>query len=394
MNFFNKIALLSLGLILMMDASVVAPILPKIAENYPALGPQAIKLIITLPVIFIVIFNPISGRLMNYINRKFIVLLGLVLFTLGGVAGAYAPTFSIMLFLRAIMGIGLGLISPHVLGTVQALSSGEERIRLTGFVTGLNNLGIIFANITAGILATTSWKAPFKIYGIGIPLFILILLFFPKTEIPKRDKGSRNKVKLGSYLSFFIFVAIMVSVIFNTLLLNFATFMSQSNLGESSEIGILMSIVTFISFICGFTYKYFVNFFKDKLFLVSSGALFSGFLILGTTSNIKLIVAALLTIGIGIGLAYPLLFTSVGKITSKEEAPFVIALVTSTLYIGRFVCPVLVDNLGVILKMNPLRFPFFFSAFSAALAFFFYFPLRSSRRKKISNMEKTKEGNN
>lgn len=379
MNLINKIALLSLGFILMMDASVVAPILPKIAENYPEVGSQTIKLIITLPVIFIVIFNPISGKLLNYINRKIIVLVGLIFFTVGGIGGAFTTTLYAMLALRALMGVGLGLISPHVLGTVQALTTGDERIKLTGYVTGINNLGIIFANILAGILAVKSWQAPFFIYSVGIVLFFLTLLFFPKTEKSENKSGLKSKFKWDlSFIKFFM-VAILVSVIFNTLLLNFAMFYSKLGLGDTKQIGMLMSIVTFTSFLCGFNFKNLANTLKEKLFLFSCGSLFIGFTFMSFTNNISTIIAGLLFIGLGIGTAYPLLFSSVGGSVDKEHVPFAIALITSSLYLGRFVCPVIVDNIGIILNANPLRFPFYFSSVVAGIGILNYVFFRKKK---------------
>jgi len=70
------------------------------------------------------------------------------------------------------------------------LFQGRERVRATGNIAALQNVGSGLLPILGGALASIAWFWPFALPLIGIPIGIYIIYFLEPTET-KSDTGTR-----------------------------------------------------------------------------------------------------------------------------------------------------------------------------------------------------------
>ena len=91
---FKRSAILSLSFLTIMSTDTVAPLVGHISASFPDVNPTLIKLTITLPSLMMIFFGLIAGLLVRVISKKAVLAIGLILYTIGGIAAGWAQTFT------------------------------------------------------------------------------------------------------------------------------------------------------------------------------------------------------------------------------------------------------------------------------------------------------------
>jgi MFS transporter, DHA1 family, multidrug resistance protein len=106
----------------------------------------------------------VYGPLSDARGRKPTLLLGLVLFTAGGILSALAPGISVLLGARLVQGIGAGAGMTVALAIVRDLFEGNAmQHRLAAITVVANVAPIVAPSIGVGLLAAIEWRG---IYGV------------------------------------------------------------------------------------------------------------------------------------------------------------------------------------------------------------------------------------
>ena len=197
-----KPAILSVSLLTIMASAAVAPALGKIRLAFPAAPDTLIKLVLTLPPLFIVPFSLLSGWLTRRIRKKTIMITGLLIYLFAGCGGGFAKSIGQLLFIRALLGVGVGLIMPLSTTLVGDFFKGEARSKMIGFATSIQNLGGVIFQIVAGYLAVMSWRYSFGVYGLALFILILIVFFLPEPERAQVSQihKTKSRLPLGVYV--------------------------------------------------------------------------------------------------------------------------------------------------------------------------------------------------
>lgn len=96
-----------------MAASLVAPALPSIAEEFADLSNADFlaRLVLSLPALFIALTAAVSGRVIDKFGRMKPLYFGLVLYVVSGTAVYFCNELYVILVYRATLGIAIGLLS-------------------------------------------------------------------------------------------------------------------------------------------------------------------------------------------------------------------------------------------------------------------------------------------
>ena len=115
-----------------------------------------------------------AGALGDRYGRRRVMLVGLVIFGVGSLASAFAPSATVLILLRAGMGIGGALIVPSTLSVTSNVFSPEERPKAIGIWTGIAGLGIVAGPVLAGwLLEHFAWGS---IFMINVPIVLISLV--------------------------------------------------------------------------------------------------------------------------------------------------------------------------------------------------------------------------
>ncbi|TQL67544.1 sugar phosphate permease [Nocardioides albertanoniae] len=153
----------------------------------------------------------LGGRLGDRFGRRRLFGIGLAALAVTSVGVALAPTFWILLVARILQGIAAGLMLPQVLSTVQATTSGQERVRLSAWYVVTVALGATAGQLVGGSLAgaaPSGWRLAF---GSTTVLAVAVLAMLGR--VPETRGGGRARLDPVGAVGFaVVVVAVLVPV--------------------------------------------------------------------------------------------------------------------------------------------------------------------------------------
>ncbi len=133
--------------------------------------------------------SPISGIIADRVNRKWLIVGSLFVWSGVTFAMGYATTFNQLYWLRAIMGVSEALYIPAGLALIADYHSDKTRSLAIGIhMTGLY-MGQALGGFGATIAAQFSWQEAFHSFGIIGIVYSLILILFLKEKRAARSSG-------------------------------------------------------------------------------------------------------------------------------------------------------------------------------------------------------------
>jgi len=301
-------------------------------------------------------------------KKKTLLITGVILYIIGGVSGAFAGSIYALLALRAVMGIGVGLLLPLTRGLIADFFSGEERTEMMGYATSFNNFGGIVAFLIAGYISVYSWRYPFFIYLLGFFVLYMILVYMPDQEIKEKPdtkvQVSKNVWLLG--LGMFYLVQI-----FYAIPTTLSIYVHEINLGTTFTTGILIAVLTLGSLIFGLIFQKVKFKLKGWTPIVGLSLMTLSMFITAVTPNIYVLVMALFIMGFGLGIMSPMLYLLSTTESKAKDATFALAIMSSFSFFGQFSSPFILEFLQFVFNLNNPNSPFIISAIIGVIGIIF-----------------------
>ena len=342
----KKISVLILSLLTLMAGAVLSPLLSGISNEYSVINPVFIKSLVTIPslLVFLLPFF-LPQKFINSYSNKTILLIGLFLYSIGGlIPSLFKISFSIFIFCRIILGIGLGLIAPRAVSSINNIYEGKEKEKMLGYAGAMNNLGTITAVLFSGFFGIYNWKNGLWIYGISVIAFLLVLIYFPK-ETPKPNhtivtkKISLNTGLISIYLTLF-FITIIYFIIPTNLSFYISTITDHN---ATTITGVFMAITSGAGVISGIFFSKIYAFLQEKIGAVLFLSFFLSMLIIYFHFNIYFLLIALLISGFALGVGIPYFNKKIIQYSKGQNEAKAIAIGTSLLFLAQFISPFLID---------------------------------------------------
>jgi MFS transporter, ACS family, D-galactonate transporter len=138
--------------------------------------------------------SPVSGMIADRLNRKWLIVISLIVWSGVTVAMGYANSMNQLYILRAVMGVSEAFYVPAGLSLIADYHQGKTRSMAIGFHTSGIYFGQAFGGFGATLASNTSWHFTFKAFGILGILYSLVLILFlqeKKTyEVAANEKTS------------------------------------------------------------------------------------------------------------------------------------------------------------------------------------------------------------
>lgn len=351
-----KPTILSLSLLTVMSGAAIAPDLAKISMAFPESSPTSVKFILTVPAIFIILFSMLSGWLCTRIAKRKVLFLGLIMYMAGGAGGGIVNSMENLLVFRGVLGAGVGLIAPLSTGLVADFYYGDDRARLMGYSTAASSLGGIIATLSAGFLAAINWRFPFGVYLLGLLVMLLVFVFLPEPVKKQENTGDRSKLPLSVYKwgagAFFFMLA------FYAVPMNLAIFLEEMGIGGSAVAGLAISLITGTGFLGGLVFgrvkKATASFWPYILFTLMA----AGYFTLSQSTSLIHVLLATAIIGLALGWSLPTIFVGATNAGGDERGVQTMAVISSLMYLGQFMSPVVLGIVGNVVGDNSIRFVF------------------------------------
>lgn len=181
------------GLLFGFDTGVISGALPFLREHWQ-LSDADLEWVTTTVLIGAIAGAVVSGKLTDYIGRKRMIIVNAVIFLVGALGCAYAPTVQWLIAMRIVIGVAIGITSFVVPMYIAEVSPMRHRGKLVTLNQLMITIGILVSYISDYLLSNDqnpeSWR---WMFGVGfIPALILLVGMFFLPESP-RWLISKNK---------------------------------------------------------------------------------------------------------------------------------------------------------------------------------------------------------
>jgi MFS family permease len=150
-------------------------------------------------------FAPILGKLGDIIGRRVTLLIGIVVFALGNVLTAIAPSLLFMLLARFIVGMGTAAIAPVVLSYIVTEFPSDKIAKGFALYMFVSSISVIFGPTLGGlIIEYFNWRTMIWVcVVISVITFLLCLMIGNKKPTVKNDIKNFDSIGAVFILIFF-----------------------------------------------------------------------------------------------------------------------------------------------------------------------------------------------
>ena len=191
-----KIALLMAASLFMeiLDGTIVTTALPKMAQYFNT-SSATIALLVSVYLITVAVFIPLSGWMANRFGKKKIWIIAVIIFTLSSLSSAIAPNFSFLLMMRIIQGISGALMTPTARLIVLEKTPPSQLLRMFSYLIWPALIAPAIAPVVGGFIVTYwNWQ---WIFLINIPIGLIIVLIGIKLIDSDKEKKAATFDFLG-----------------------------------------------------------------------------------------------------------------------------------------------------------------------------------------------------
>lgn len=208
------------GLLNYLDRQMLATMRPSMAIDIHALRSAAnFGYLMGIFLWIYGLMSPVAGLIADRVNRKWLVVGSLAVWSTVTVAMGFANTFSQLYALRALMGVSEALYLPASLALIADYHTGSTRsIAIGVHMTGLY-LGSALGGFGAAVAAAYSWHVTFHSFGlVGVGYAVVVALLLRE----KKEHGREEKAPRGQGSVFKALALLFSNISFWIILMYFA----------------------------------------------------------------------------------------------------------------------------------------------------------------------------
>jgi MFS family permease len=318
---------------------------------------------LSLPALTSIVFSLFTGLMARFIPKKYLLVFGLILYSLGGIGAGFATSIQGFLALRALLGAGSGVIAPLASDFVADFYDGDQRAKMIGYSNSSANITGIFMPILAASLAIINWRYAFGVYALGLVVLILTWFSIPFRKPITITEGTLRPIfvfspaALGPAFSIFFLV-----LLFYTIPSNLSVFVKTEGIGSPSIAALVISISTFASTLLNLVFAPVYARLKDWILPVGFFFCALGFLAITGIASLAALIIGEILLGVALGLLFPYFPLKIIENTSSEETTGALAVLSSAFSIGMFLSPIFFLSASSILNLKHIRGEFMLAA--------------------------------
>src|SRR5256885_5012840 len=129
----------------------------------------------------------LGGRAGDLFGRRRMFVVGIVVFTLGSLAGGFATSATWLIVARAAQGIGAAIVAPTALSLIaDTFTEGPDRNRALGVYGAVAGAGGATGLLLGGVLTSfASWR---WVLFVNVPIGILLAIVAPRVLAPSKGR--------------------------------------------------------------------------------------------------------------------------------------------------------------------------------------------------------------
>jgi ACDE family multidrug resistance protein len=346
-KFFLSVLFASATLTIM-AGSIIAPVLNLMRDGL-RVTPSSVGLIITTHGLFMALFSPLMGSIIDRKGVRKLYIAALFLYGLSGGAGLLINSFWVFLISRACLGIGLAGVFAGINVLVLNMFDGIERDRIMGWRGSAQSFGGVIWPLIGGTLGSISWRLPFAVYMVAIPIGLLAIAAVPEPD--SRQRSIPDSQSSTSILKIFpknpeLFIIYGLIFCGNLLLYCIVVFLPQllENFGISStiRIGLFITAMTASAGVTAVVYgKIRARFSYRVIVRIAVVLWILAFTTISQATASWVVAAAVALFGVSQGLIMPTVMVWVGALVPPAFRGRFSSYLGTFGFVGQFLSPIL-----------------------------------------------------
>ena len=343
----TKLTLLTImlcSMLMLMGGAAVAPALPLIEQVFPGQD-TLVSMIITIPSLAVALVGFAMGALADRLGKVKVLATSLVVFTAAGAVGFLMEGGSdtqlyILLAFRFVVGIGIAGISSAVTALIAEYYTGMDRIRALSYQSAAMGVGVLILEYTGGLLAEFSWREPFLVYLIGVPILLMVL--FTMKEPRRDEQGPADRVvperKANKRLLTICYITIFVAMTMAFLLPTKMPTYLQTELAVSTSVtGLFLGVHGVTNACFSLMYRRFVQRLAPFTIIAIGFLLLAvALLTLEVSESIASSVVMMIVAGAGLGMVCPAVSNTLVGETTASTSGKIMGGYSTCLNLGQF----------------------------------------------------------
>ncbi|MGY1691509.1 MFS transporter [Geodermatophilus sp. SYSU D01105] len=325
---------------------LLAPVLPRIQDAFAGTpGVEALTpIVLTAPALVIGLTAMVAGRIVDRVGRKRLLVGALVAYAVAGTAPLWLDSLQLIVASRVLVGLTEAAIMTCCTTLLGDYFHGSQRERYFG-------LQVVFTTVAAtvffglgGALGAQDWRTPFWLYAVSLPLAVLAARYvWQPTPVARTEQlppmpWRRLAAPVG--------VTLFGGLVFYVLIVELSFVLDGIGVESTGTIGAVSAIASLGTAVGGFLFARFAPLGPAVTVPAAFALSGVGLVGLGLAGSVPMVVAFAVVTGFGNGLLLPsMLSWALGSLGFEQRGRGT-GVWTSAMFIGQFVCPLVVLGLS------------------------------------------------
>jgi len=342
----QALVLLLSSCLAVLGAVLLAPVLPSIEDAFAGTpGVEALTpIVLTAPALVIGVTAMIAGRIVDRVGRKRLLVSALVVYAFVGTAPLWLPSLQLIVVSRVLVGLTEAAIMTCCTTLLADYFHGSKRERYFGLQVVYTTVAATIFFGLGGALGATNWRTPFWLYAVSLPLAVAAARFVWQPA-PRAQAAARTEKlpplpwrQLGAPVG----VTLLGGLVFYVLIVELSFTLDSIGVESTATIGAASAIASLGTAIGAFLFGRLAKLGPAVLVPLAFALSGLGILGMGLASTLPVVVGFAVVTGFGNGLLLPSLLTwALGPLNFEQRGRGT-GVWTSALFIGQFVCPLVV----------------------------------------------------
>jgi len=341
----DNLLLFSIAIILTKFAAMgdfaVYPITNEFYNLFPDME-GLVNYIISGPQLIITIMAFVMPVLSKKFSKRLLIIWSGIIFGIGTLFSVLIVNPYIMLIGRTLVGLGQGILTVATVTIIADVITDTKKLpKYVGIYNSSSNIAAMLLSLGSGILAAYSWKHPFLLYLITIPMIAASVFFIPDTKKEVAEKSDKvehgEKKHLGTEFWVIAVSAAVFSMLRTIITYYMSFYVAENALGGTGITATAASMAQFFAFVGAFLFSVIYSKINRWIMPLACGAITLA-LILWCTTFTPVTVFAVYCLACGSsGMFMAYSFGHVMAIVDKNSVDTAIAVVSALCGVAAFV---------------------------------------------------------
>jgi MFS family permease len=331
-----------------MGIVALMPVLPTLMKHFSNVSHKEflVPMLLTAPSLCIAFLAPVAGYLSDRFGRRKLLLSAMLLYGFGGVMPFFLDNFYAIVGGRFCLGIAESIIFTIGYALFADYYTDEERKKWISIQGVASTIMGTFLLLGSGYLASIGWKWPFIFYALAFPMFVLGWIYLWEPE-RKQHLAGGNKIDVPGEVPWKIIVIIstatlITSIVFFVYTIHYSLILDNIGLKDQAVIGRFSAVASIFVPLGALVYRKICSDIIQRQLLLVYFILGLGLIGIGLIHNYHYNIVAACVQQFGCGMTVPVLSGWSLGLLPPEHRGRGMGFWTSCLFLGQFICPLVV----------------------------------------------------